>query len=113
MPIFGTPHPPPPSQQNVSAHHRAIDFANDTGAGFKKQGEIKDNTQKIQESVEHESSQQDVPAEHYDVSPEQQRLESPEQYFTDQINQGKYGEGFQVADSSIEQSMEEEQEMGM
>jgi len=112
MPTFGTT-PPPPQQQDVPAHHRTIDFANDVGAGFKKQGEIKDNTQEIQESVEHEGSQQDVSAEHYDVPPEQQRLESPEQWASDEINRGTFGEGFQVADSTAEQSIEEEYEMEM
>ena len=112
MPIIGASTPPPP-QQDVPAHQRSIDFANDVGGGFKGHREMKDNTQRIEEGMQHERSQQDVPAEHHDVSPERQRLESPEQYFKDSINQGKYGEGFKVVENDQEQSVEEEMEMEM
>ena len=112
MPTIGTPTPPPP-RQDVPAHQRSIDFANDVGAGFKGHRDMKDNAQQNAEGMQHEADRQNVPSEHHDVSPAQQRLESPEQYHKDAINQGKYGEGFKVAESNTEQSLEEEQEMEM
>ena len=105
MPIFGTTPPPPPPQQDVPVHQRTIDFTNDLGSGFRSHRELKDNAQRTEEGMQHESSQQDVPAEHYDVS--------PEQYHINAINEGKYGEGFQATYNTAEQSTEEEQEMGM
>ena len=112
MPIF-TNYTPPPPQNDVPAHQQTIDFANDVGSGVKAHRDMKDNTQRTKEGMQHESSRQEVPAEHYDVSPERQRLESPDQYHKNEINSGKYGEGFQVVDNKAEQSMEEEEEMSM
>ena len=111
MPVYGTP--PPPPQQDVPVHQRTIDFANQTGSGFKQHRDMKDKAQENAEGMEHERGRQDVPSEHNDVSSEQQRLESPEQHHTDAINQGKYGEGFKTVDSAEEQSQEEEQEISM
>ena len=111
MPINTTP--PPPTQHDVPAHQRPIDFANDVGSGFKGHRDMKDSTQRTKEGIQHEGGQQDIPAEHNNVSPSQQRLESPEQYHKDEINRGKYGEGFQTVDNETEQSMEEEEEMSM
>ena len=113
MPIIGASTPPSPPQQDVPAHQRSIDYANDLGSGFRGHRELKDNAQQIEEGTQHERSQQDVPAEHHDVSPERQRLESPEQHLEDSINQGKYGEGFKVAENNVEQSMKEELEIEM
>ena len=112
MPIIGASTPPPP-QQDVPAHQRSIDFANDLGSGFRGHRELKDNAQQVEEGMQHERSQQDIPAEHYDVSHERLRYESPEQYTTNSINQGRYGEGFKVVENETEQSMEEEMEMDM
>ena len=86
----------------------------DGSSGSTKLREINENAQQAKENLEHENSRREVPAEYCHVSPEQQRrLESPEQHITDEINQGKYGEGFQVADNTAEQSVEEEYEMEM
>ena len=104
--LIPPPPPPSPPQHDVPAHYRSIkDYGNNLGSGFSAHREMKDNSQRTKEGIQHEASRRDVPGEHYDVSPEEK--------IKNDINSGKYGEGFKVVENESEQSMEEEEEMSM